>query len=140
MENAIPESAPIAAREIPDDERMQFLPRHFGHHMMVAEAMVFDWMGKLCEDYHGGMWRFYDLDNDGFYMAPDAAEKMHLVCAGNYYDGDMSADAAGIVATLYTLNMMLWNAPSEALQTAYYALRDFAGEHAEANAIFGAID
>ncbi len=140
MENVTSELAPIVAREIPEDERLQFLPRHFGRNMVVSEFIVYDWMGKLCADYGGGLWKFYDLDNDGFYMAPDRDELMHLAWADNGYAGDMSADAAGIVASLFTLNSLVWRTQSEALERAYYGLRDFAAEHTEARAILAAID
>ncbi|CAB3823350.1 hypothetical protein LMG26684_00699 [Achromobacter mucicolens] len=44
------------------------------------------------------------------------------------------------VATLDALCELCSQYPSDDLVEKYHALRDFAGEHAEANAIFAAID
>ncbi|MNG28751.1 Antirestriction protein KlcA [compost metagenome] len=51
----------------------------------------------------------------------------------------MSADAAGITASLFAI-CDLAQGGDEKLIDAYYALRDFAAEHAEANEIYSAID
>jgi len=58
----------------------------------------------------------------------------------NWCDRNMSADAAGIVATLYTLNELCSQYQIDDLIGKFHALRDFASEYAEANAIFAAID
>jgi hypothetical protein len=43
----------ISARQVPDDARINILPRHFGKHMMVLENSVYDFMHQLCERYRG---------------------------------------------------------------------------------------
>lgn len=141
MDNTQPETQPITAQRVPLEKRMEFLPRHFGMAKMIfAEQRIYNAMRSLCEDYTGGRWEFYDLSNGGFYMAPDVEGKLHLAWPGNWFSGDMSADAAGIVACLFAINSLLWDAPSEKLEHAYYALREFAYEHAEAQLILAAID
>ncbi len=52
----------------------------------------------------------------------------------------MSADAAGIVATLYALCELCGQYPSNDLVEKHHSLRDFARAHAEAGAIFAATD
>ena len=32
---------------------------------------VFGWMDRLCEDYCGGIWNLYTLNNGGAFMAPE---------------------------------------------------------------------
>src|SRR5580692_7258318 len=54
--NSVTESAlqKIEAREIPEGERLQVLPRHFGRHMLTVEYAVYAFMRKLSRDYTGG--------------------------------------------------------------------------------------
>ncbi len=36
---------------------------------MTLEPRVFGWMDRLCEDYCGGIWNLYTLNNGGAFMA-----------------------------------------------------------------------
>jgi len=131
----------VVATLVSDVDRLDFLPTFFGTRLMMrGEAMVYDWMGQLCADYHGGFWNFYTLSNGGGYMAPSNAEPMKLRVDGNDFEGAMSADTAGIVATLFTLSQLSIETQQDAIGDLFHALREFAGEHAEAGLIFGAID
>lgn len=94
----------------------------------------------MCPDYRGGYWEFFTLSNGGFYMAPAAERAFVLTCEGNGVRGEVSADAAGIVATLMTLNCLAWTTQDPYFTDSFYWLRDFALEHAEAGAILRAID
>jgi len=58
----------------------------------------------------------------------------------NGYEGALSADAAGIVASLYVINQLCWLEQSDKMIDHYYSLRDYASEHSEANEIYAAID
>ncbi|KAG1254488.1 hypothetical protein G6F66_015020 [Rhizopus arrhizus] len=73
-------------------------------------------------------------------MAPTGYDKLRLEWPMNWCDRNMSADAAGIVATLYALNELCSQHPIDELIEKYHALRDFAREHSEAAAISAAID
>jgi hypothetical protein len=42
---------------------------------------------------------YYELSNGGFYMAPCLDKKLTMFVEGNGYEGILSADAAGIVAS-----------------------------------------
>lgn len=137
----------ILAKPVPETARMAFLPRVFGSRLMLqGEVAIFDWMGTLCPSYHGGLWEFIDLSNGGFYMRWDtSAEKVDVVVDGNGYRGQLSPDAASVVATLFALShlqmgLQLLPADTDRLSDAFYALREFAIEHAEAREILGAID
>ena len=55
---------------------------------------------RLSEDYGGGYWLFYTLDNGGFYMAPDSDGKFQVI-SPNGWEGFMSADAFGITVCLF---------------------------------------
>jgi hypothetical protein len=59
---------------------------------------------------------------------------------GNYYQGEMSADAAGITASLFSINELANRTSDDSLINAYHLLLDFAREHEEAQEILSAID
>ncbi|MEX3547638.1 MAG: antirestriction protein, partial [Burkholderia sp.] len=82
--------------------------------------------------------------NGGFYMAPKLAGRLRLEVDGNGYCGEVSANAAGIVATLFALGQLTAEIQgtdeADALIDRYHFLREFVDGHAEAGAIFRAID
>jgi hypothetical protein len=129
----------IVAREVPDNERMQMLPRHFGRDMLTVEYASFAFMRKLSCRYTGGYWG-YELSNRGFYMAPQTANRFPINVDGNGFEGEMSADAAGITACLFALSHLSFQVRNEQIAEHYHLLRDFALEREEASAILAAID
>lgn len=134
------ENQQITVSLVSNRKRMSILPKYAGKHMMMVEAMIFDAMREYCNDYQGGCWYMYELTNGGFYMAPGRAETLAMSCAGNFYEGTMSADAAGVVATLVGINRAVWRTHSEPLTTLFYAVREFAMQHKESADILRAID
>ena len=140
---SFPMQAPssITAQLVEEAARMDFLPTFFGRRLMMhGEAQVYAWMRKLSADYKGGFWQFYNLSNGGFYMVPTGLDKLHIVCEGNFFAGDLSADAAGIVATLFALCYLANGSENDAIIERYHLLIEYAGQHEEAGKIFGAID
>ena len=65
---------------------------------------------------------------------------MRIAVDGNGFSGSMSADAAGIVATLFALCDLAAQVRDDAVIDLFHGLRDFAEEHAEMALIFAAID
>src|SRR3546814_14081067 len=63
-------------------------------------------ISKLSADFTGAYWHFYTLSNGGFYMAPGDQPQYRLEWDGNGFSGDVSADAAGLIATLFMLGHM----------------------------------
>lgn len=132
---------PTKAKLVPQRNRGTFLPRFFGpRHVLKGESLVFDWMTTLSQDYNGGLWDFYTLQNGGFYMAPQSDKRFHIMCAGNGYEGEMTADAAGIVATLFALSQLSIETNLDQFSELFHSLREFAMGHAESGQIFAAID
>lgn len=126
---------------MPEAERLDFLPIFFGTRLMMrGEGLVYDWMAKLYEEYRGGFWKFYTLSNGGGYMAPDSAKPKRILVDDNGFEGDMSADAAGVVATLFALGQLAAEMEQDEIIRFFHELSDFAGEHAEAGLIRRAID
>ncbi|MGU9944976.1 antirestriction protein, partial [Bordetella avium] len=106
MDNQAQELIPVTAALVDDEHRLDFLPTYFGPRLMMrGEALVYGWMRRLAESYNGGFWNYYTLTNGGFYMAP-VLGRLRLEVDGNGYSGEMSADAAGIVATLFALGQL----------------------------------
>ncbi|BES73858.1 antirestriction protein (plasmid) [Marinobacter nanhaiticus D15-8W] len=131
----------VKATLIPESERMNALPTFFGvRHMLMVEQATYGSLSDMCHAYNGGLWDFYALSNGGFYMAPATDQAFRLVVPGNGFDGSMSADAAGVVASLVGINRALWASGSEVLNSRFYQLREFALDHPENAQIFAAID
>jgi len=131
----------IKATLIPEQERLNALPRFFGpKHMMLVENLVFAWMKNLVPSYGGGYWNFYELSNGGFYMSPDCKDEVQLICE-NGFDGNLSTDAAGIVACTYALNELANNIDdNELFIDMYFKLKAFISGHKEIEKIYRAID
>ena len=74
-------------------------------------------------------------------MAPTPDRTFKVVCA-NGFDGELSADALGIVACLYAYSHLSFATGgfAEVCACQYHLLRDFMMDHAEAAGILSAID
>lgn len=129
----------ITCSVVPGDERLKFLPRVFGRRYMQGESAVFTWMRCLNSSYNGGFWDFVDLSNGGFYLRLVGDQPVAISVETNGYMGAMSPDAASIVVSLFAINELLFDGAHE-LDDAYYALRDYALQHAECREILKAID
>lgn len=127
---------------IPEARRMEFLPKLFGHRLMVTgENAVYSFMEALSSDYHGGFWQFYETNEGAMYMAPEGRERMNLAWDGNGFNAEVSSDSAGIIATLFTLSHMSMSFRGcDYLADHYHRLLDFAAGHEESRLIFAAID
>ena len=131
----------IIATAVPVAKRLDFLPRHFGKRMMEVETYIFNRFTTLCKSYRGGYWEFYDLSNGGCYLALRSQTPLDLDINSNGFQGTVSADAAGIIVTLFTLCELAFRHENEEIfSTRFHQLRDFATTHAEHALIFQAID
>lgn len=131
----------ITVSEVEESQRLEFLPEFFGVNLMlVGENYVYNSMEKLSKDYRGGYWNFYKLSNGGFYMAPHMSTKLNVTVHGNYYEGVVSADAAGIIATLSALCALCHQFPCDRYIDLYDSLRDYISFHPESSEIYRAID
>ena len=137
------ERAPIIATEVQDEDRLAFLPRHFGRHMLFVERLIYSQFANLCPSYRGGYWHFFDLSNGGCYLAPDC-QSYSLLWEGNEFDATVSGDAAGIIVSLFTFSQLSFNFENAPLGPRivryFHLLRDFAGNHPEASVIYRVID
>jgi hypothetical protein len=132
--------APVTATKVPTHQRLRFLPKHFGLSMLHVEQRIYEQMRELAPAYDGGYWEYWDLSNGGCYVVPPGNE-YRIAQPSNFFDGTVSAEAAGIIVTLYVMSHLSFAYPRERLFVDhFYHLRAFALDHAEAAHIFAAID
>ncbi|BCH47571.1 hypothetical protein KAM260_54620 (plasmid) [Klebsiella pneumoniae] len=104
---------------IDGEKRLQFIPAFFC--TPLADNMAADWLRQY-SNYDGGFWNYWVIPQGiggsvepnriifttsrTGYIAPEGEQRYHLIIPGNYFDAEVSADAAGIVATLMILNRL----------------------------------
>ncbi|WP_347251921.1 antirestriction protein [Legionella sp.] len=131
----------IISSRVSNKLRLDFLTKHFGFPLLSkVDHTVDSWMRALCEHYQSGPWYVHELSNDGFYLVPACEDQFLISIPTNGFLERVSADAAGIIATLFALNYLCSKSPSYIFYDNYYLLLDFAYEHKEAENIFAAID
>jgi hypothetical protein len=134
---------------VAEAERMAFVDKMFGmSYVLKLEPIVFRFTEQLAENYDYGYWEFFTLSNGGFYMAP-RSETIFNVSADNGFEGQMTGDALGIVACLYSYSNLSFgdgNASTgqggfaETCAEHYHLLREFMFGHVEVRSIVRAID
>ena len=129
----------LRARKIPEHSRLDVLPKYFGKLCVTFEHAVYRQLEEL-SDYTGGFWDFFELEGGGFYMAPVSEEPFTFDVAGNYFQGTLSAEAAGITACLFAYSLLSFAYPEGPFSTLFHTLRDQVHMHPEAHLIFAAID
>jgi hypothetical protein len=144
----------ITATKVPTSQRPACLTKIYGARCTAVESAIFDVARSIISGYSGAYWDFYRLSNGGFFMVPclgtknlstPVNERVRLQVAGNMFDGDMSEEAAGIICCLHAYSHASFAARDgsdyqQTLAEQFHLLRDFALDHPEAGAIFGAID
>lgn len=131
-----------AASIVPEEDRERFLPSLFGLPLLiVAENAVYTFMERLSpSDYGGGFWNFYEYAGQPLFMAPTSRPRFRIDNQITEYSGEVSAEAAGIIATLFTFSHLSFRYESDRLVDGYHRLYDYSTRHPEARAIFAAID
>lgn len=130
----------IATRVTTDRDRMLCLPAIAGVRCVLLETTIYDTLRRLSIDYgDGGYWHFYKLSNGGFYMAPDADKPFRIVNE-NYFEGEVSANTAGLIACAAAYTDLSFLSSAECFINAYYRLSDFIFQHPDAAMIRAALD
>jgi len=130
----------ITSSKVSQDHRATILPKYFPHTFVVVENMVYRFVEQLCEHYSGECWEFYELSNGGFYMALNMEGLFHVsVPYGARFEGEISADALGIIVCLSVYSHLAGKHPCSDFGEHYWSLRDFAAQHKEMAAIIKAI-
>lgn len=134
---------PFAAKAtlVGEEDRMNFLPFYFGtRYMLAGEAAVYDSLKFLTGGgYSGGYWNFYEVDSGTFYMAPKSADSF-VLSSPNGNEATVSADAAGLTATLWALHALAEQTQSQEFADMHSLLYAYASKHAEFASIEAVID
>ncbi|CAN7654263.1 antirestriction protein [Agrobacterium genomosp. 3] len=139
---SLSDTAVRLATLVPERRRQTFLPTMFGtRHLIIAENTLYNLMGWLSpQDYGGGLWDFYEQEGMPLYLVPTSRPRYRIVCETNGYEGEVPAEAAGIIATLFTFSHLSFKYQSDLLVEGYDRLYAYAADHSEASEIFQAID
>ena len=132
----------ITRQLVAEDQRTQITADLFGVYFpLQLEPFIFSIASRLSEDYGGGYWEFYTLDNGSFYMAPDSDGQFQVI-SPNGWEGFMSADVFGITVCLFAYSNLSFGSGqfAETCAEQYHLLREYALDHAEARAILAATD
>ncbi|WP_266064162.1 antirestriction protein [Brucella intermedia] len=135
-------TAPTPATLVPDESRQTFLPRLFGLPLLIiAENTVYTIMERLSPyDYRGGFWHFYEHGGQPLFLAPISKPRFRIESGLTEFRGEVSAEAAGIIATMFTLSHLSFRYRSDLLAEGYGRLHAYLDGHPEASEIFQAID
>lgn len=126
--------------EIPNEQLGDVLTDLFPDDFIRVEMGMYQALGAISADYQGGLWTGYrNEDNTLFFMVPPD-KNYHLSVPSNYYEGSVSAEAAGLITSLMVINALTWKSKDSAHIALFYNLKNFALDHAEACEILAAID
>lgn len=137
-----PVIAPQSATIVPEASRPEFLPTLFGRSLLiVAENAVYSLMERLSPlDYGGGFWTFYEHEGKPLFLAPQSKSRFRITGEITGFQGEVPAEAAGIIATLFAFSHLSFQYQSEHLSEGYGRLYAYSADHPEAVEIFQAID
>ena len=127
---------------VPDEARQDFLPTLFGRsHLIVAENAVYAWMERLSPlDYRGGSWDFFEHESKPLFLAPRSRTRFRIAGDVTCFHGEVSAEAAGIIATMFAFSHLSFQFQSDRFVEGYERLYAYSADHPEASEIFQAID
>lgn len=130
----------ISAYLVAEDDLASYFKVHFGAVHRFAPAMFQEWMTRLCSGSGtSGAWTPYELSNGGFYLVPLSRPQYRMESPNGCLE-TVSADAAGIVVSMFVINHLANATDNDYLSDAYHALRIYGAEHREASSILGLTD
>lgn len=74
------------------------------------------------------------------FMAPQSTSRFRIESDITQFRGEVSAEAAGVIATLFTFSHLSFRFESDLLVEGYHRLHAWCDGHLEASEIFQAID
>jgi hypothetical protein len=115
--------APQSATIVPEERRQEFLPTLFGRSLLiVAENAVYSFMDRPSPlDYGGGFWDFYEHESKPLFLPPKSKSRSRITGEITGFQEKVSAEAAGIIATLFAFSHLSFQCQSEYLLRAMAA-------------------
>lgn len=139
---------PLTRRTMSDEEVLNLITPYYPMYapLHFFETKVFELLESWCDDYDGGMWKYYELSNGAWYLAPDASKPLQLRDV-NGRKHAMTPDGAGLAASLHLLHQLSWHfhekgekAKSDIVSEHYHALRMYTYAHVDVAAIWKVLD
>ena len=140
LDVAINVDRPITATEVPAGARFAFLINRFDKHHTTVEMFLRSFTVKLCPDFRGGQWRYFETSTGTVFMVPSGHDSLQVTIDTNGFDKRVSAEVAGLIVSLFVLNRLCMVSRSKEHMRMLVLLRNYALEHAQATTIFRAID
>jgi len=128
-------STSISATVVAGHERVAFLGRLFGLFKHSVEQQIVRALTELRGCGTLGVWEFVALTNGGGYLRPP--DRLYVISAPNYMTGRVSAEVAGIVASLFALAELRGSYKAEGIfGLRYRQLHEYAAAHPQSALIF----
>ena len=138
-----PDTTTITRHLVPENQRVAVTAGLFGIHFPLRlEPVIYGIADQMSPDYQGGYWQFYTLSNGGFYGTPEG-DQVYAARSLNGWQGELSADALGIVVCLTAYSHLSFGGPEDfarACAQHYHLLREYMYDRSELAAILAAID
>lgn len=135
------QAIPELFTRVPKLQRAQTMHQYWGDRCVNLEMFVFSFMNTFNDAYNGGYWNLNITSNDALFISLNTEEPVRLISPLNYGDETMSAEAAGLVLTIYGCSYALDKYPEEALiPETYDKLMAVVGDHPEASKIYRLLD
>lgn len=126
--------------------RLIFHTLLFRNYCQYANSASLIFMQRFCDKYEAGNWSYFKVGRNSGFMCPDTDESYHFNMP-NYFSGNVSAEAAGIIVTIFVLQACFndaWEREDSDLcdhyREAMDTLKDYAATTDESRSIFRAID
>ena len=132
----------ITTHIVEEKNRKDFLPKYFGAiaRAIIIEGMIYSCAGKMISGYNGGAWVFKTCSNGAAYITPEYDGSRNITMAENYYEGNMSADAAGLAITTLVVNSMTAKYQDHSLYALWEKLMDVVASHPERKELYKFLD
>ncbi|MBD5759702.1 antirestriction protein, partial [Citrobacter freundii] len=155
MTNSLPMSSdlslntPLVATRFDGENQYPFLLWLYGaEYMFIADKVTRQFMGRMCDAYKPGtQWIAYKVGESSGFMVPETHEIMYLEWGLNYFNANVSPEAAGIIVTLFAMQWCFERTckngeddMGEKIVAAMDELKRYAGTLSESRRIFEAID
>lgn len=136
----------LVKEETTDIGRLIFHTLLFRNYYEYANSASLKFMKRFCDSYEAGYWSYFKVGRNSGFMCPDTDEIYHFDMP-NYFSGNVSAEAAGIIVTIFVLQACFnaaWELEDKDLcdhyREAMDTLKDYAATTDESQSIFRAID
>lgn len=135
-------SAVITSKTIDENTTITFLRDKLSEQFFAFTALTYAIASKTIKEYcPSAYWGHIELSNKGFYLCPlFGCDKLLFQNKYNEYKGHVSEDAAGIIVTILSLNVMRHKFPLvESFCNYQKALIEYVNFHDEKMKILAAV-